>query len=134
MWRRQPVFLCFGLDSIDSAQASSSLTLLGTSNTVKAALDFPGLGNNNLKLTRSLVCGGREVNADGLETKSSRSKDTNVLLSMPDAISHPPVRHLSGILASSPQHCNQRQYHFFCRFASDWAREIAPDARAIHTI
>jgi hypothetical protein len=33
-----------------------------------------------------------------------------------------------------PQYCNQSQHHFFCRFASDWAREIAPDARAIHTI
>jgi hypothetical protein len=50
MRRRQPVFLCFGLDSIDSAQASSSLTLLRTSNTVKTAFDFPGLGNNNLEV------------------------------------------------------------------------------------
>jgi hypothetical protein len=41
----------------------------------------------------------REVNADDLETKSSRSKDTNVLLSTLDAISHPPVTLLSGILA-----------------------------------
>jgi TolB-like protein/DNA-binding winged helix-turn-helix (wHTH) protein/Flp pilus assembly protein TadD len=79
-----------------------------------------------LKSTQSLGPAERAVNADDLEIKSIRSKDIIVLLSTRNAISHPRVRLLGGILAWFTDHHNQGQYYFLCRFTSSWAREVAP--------